>query len=70
MRTRAWSSRAIRITAEREDVEVVGEAEDGVQALELAWRLLPDVVLMDVRMPAWTASRPPAGSRGRAERAS
>jgi DNA-binding NarL/FixJ family response regulator len=35
----------------REDLEVVGEAEDGVQALELTWRLLPDVVLMDVRMP-------------------
>jgi DNA-binding NarL/FixJ family response regulator len=35
----------------REDIEVVGEAEDGVQALELTWRLLPDIVLMDVRMP-------------------
>jgi DNA-binding NarL/FixJ family response regulator len=35
----------------REDIEVVGEAEDGVQALELTWRQLPDVVLMDVRMP-------------------
>jgi DNA-binding NarL/FixJ family response regulator len=35
----------------REDIEVVGEAEDGVQALEMTWRHLPDVVLMDVRMP-------------------
>ena len=35
----------------REDIEVVGEAEDGVQALELTWRQLPDVVLTDVRMP-------------------
>ena len=35
----------------RPDLEVVGEAEDGVQALELTWRLLPDVVLMDIRMP-------------------
>jgi DNA-binding NarL/FixJ family response regulator len=35
----------------RDDLDVVGEAEDGVQALELTWRLLPDVVLMDVRMP-------------------
>jgi DNA-binding NarL/FixJ family response regulator len=35
----------------REDIEVVGEAEDGAQALELTWRLLPDVVLMDIRMP-------------------
>jgi DNA-binding NarL/FixJ family response regulator len=35
----------------REDIEVVGEAEDGARALELTWRHLPDVVLMDVRMP-------------------
>jgi DNA-binding NarL/FixJ family response regulator len=35
----------------REDLEVVGEAEDGLEALELTWRHLPDVVLMDVRMP-------------------
>ena len=35
----------------REGIEVVGEAEDGVQALELTWRHRPDVILMDVRMP-------------------
>jgi DNA-binding NarL/FixJ family response regulator len=35
----------------RDDLEVVGEAADGAQALELTWRYLPDVVLMDVRMP-------------------
>src|SRR5258708_18971781 len=33
------------------DLHVVGEASDGVEAVELARRLLPDVVLMDVRMP-------------------
>ena len=35
----------------REDLEVVGEAEDGRDAVELAGRLDPDVILMDVRMP-------------------
>ncbi|MGA8116500.1 MAG: response regulator transcription factor [Actinocatenispora sp.] len=33
------------------DVDVVGEAGDGVEGVELARRLLPDVVLMDIRMP-------------------
>ncbi|MFB7378275.1 response regulator [Kitasatospora purpeofusca] len=32
-------------------VEVVGEAEDGEQAVALAHRLRPDVVVMDIRMP-------------------
>jgi DNA-binding NarL/FixJ family response regulator len=34
-----------------EDIEVVGEAEDGVAAVEMVERLQPDVVLMDIRMP-------------------
>jgi DNA-binding NarL/FixJ family response regulator len=33
------------------DIEVVGEAADGSEAVELALRELPDVVLMDIRMP-------------------
>jgi DNA-binding NarL/FixJ family response regulator len=32
-------------------IEVVGEAADGVEAVEVCRRLAPDVVLMDVRMP-------------------
>jgi DNA-binding NarL/FixJ family response regulator len=33
------------------DFEIVGEAENGQQAIRLAERLLPDVILMDLRMP-------------------
>jgi DNA-binding NarL/FixJ family response regulator len=35
----------------RPDMEVVGEAGDGLEAVELAGQTDPDVVLMDVRMP-------------------
>jgi DNA-binding NarL/FixJ family response regulator len=31
--------------------DVVGEASDGAEAIELAARLIPDVILMDLRMP-------------------
>ena len=34
-----------------DDMEVVGEAVDGSEAVELTKRLKPDVVLMDIRMP-------------------
>ena len=34
-----------------DDIEFVGEASDGRQAIEQAHRLHPDVILMDIRMP-------------------
>jgi DNA-binding NarL/FixJ family response regulator len=39
------------VLAQESDIEVVGEAGDGAEAVDKAADLLPDVVLMDVRMP-------------------
>lgn len=39
------------LLASKADVEVVGAAANGMEALQLAGQLRPDVILMDVRMP-------------------
>lgn len=39
------------LLAAQEDMDVVGDATDGVAAVEQVERLRPDIVLMDVRMP-------------------
>jgi DNA-binding NarL/FixJ family response regulator len=39
------------VLAAHDDLQVVGEAGNGAEAVELAGRLRPDVVVMDVRMP-------------------
>jgi ribonuclease P protein subunit RPR2 len=39
------------LLGDQDEIEIVGEAADGEQAVELAAELAPDVVLMDVAMP-------------------
>ena len=52
------------------DVEVVAEAENGVEAVEKAARFRPNVILMDIRMPeldglqATRRTSPPMTRRG------
>jgi DNA-binding NarL/FixJ family response regulator len=41
---------------ETASLQIVGEAADGTEALELAHRLRPDVVLMDLKMPGLPAA--------------
>ena len=40
-----------RLLEKNSDVEVVGEARNGIEAVQMAQQYLPDILLMDVRMP-------------------
>jgi len=44
-------ARLRQLLAERADLTIVGEAEDGVQAVERIQALTPDVVFLDIQMP-------------------
>lgn len=49
-KSRVRAGLKLLIALER-DMQVVGEANDGIEAIDLARQLRPDVVIMDVRMP-------------------
>ena len=48
---RLFAESLMAVLSEDERVEVVGIAENGQEAVELAGELQPDVILMDLRMP-------------------
>ena len=50
------------LLADEPDIDVVAEASNGLEAVQKAARFDPTVILMDIRMPELTASRPPAAS--------
>ncbi|MEA2505615.1 MAG: hypothetical protein QOH48_233 [Actinomycetota bacterium] len=47
----------LRLLCETEDLEVVGEAANGVEAVPLALRLQPDFVILDIMMPSLDGHR-------------
>ena len=53
------------LLALRDDLEVIGQAASGEAAQTMTRALQPDVVLRDVRMPAWRHSGTAAARRSR-----
>ncbi len=40
-----------KLIYERKDIEIIGEAEDGIEAISKVKRLSPDIMLLDIQMP-------------------
>jgi DNA-binding NarL/FixJ family response regulator len=46
-----FRERLIEMLSELPEIEIIGQAEDGIQATKLIEKLNPDVVILDIRMP-------------------
>ena len=52
----------LKETLEEEGYDVVGETGRGDKAVELVRELKPDLAILDIKMPGWTASKRRASS--------
>ena len=43
--------RLVGMLSQFDQIEVIGEAQDGLEAIDSIWKLSPDVVILDIRMP-------------------
>jgi DNA-binding NarL/FixJ family response regulator len=46
-----FRERMIEILSELPEIEIIGQAQDGIEATNLIEKLTPDVVILDIRMP-------------------
>lgn len=54
---------AVRMLLENQNYKVVGESDNGVDAMQMVRETLPDLVILDISTPSWTALRCSLASR-------
>ncbi len=52
-----------RLLGMEREIDVAGTASSGEEAIQMAMDMRPDVIVMDINMPGWTASPLPRSSR-------
>lgn len=48
---------AVRMLLENQNYKIVGESDNGVDAMQMIRETLPDLVILDISIPGWTAWR-------------